>query len=132
VVLFAAFPAQAPNVARDGDAALQPRLIPIKGPEPVDVHVSGFGDEVAMSVEAVRSPSLITRASLRPYSHQLLKRLSRSSALPAKRTAGFANWHRIAALPRTNQVARAESGGNVAFPPTRRSDAVVSNVAKGA
>ena len=39
MVLFAAFPAQAPNVARDGDAALQPRLIPNKGPEPVDVHV---------------------------------------------------------------------------------------------
>jgi hypothetical protein len=107
VVSRAAFPARPPNVARDGDAAMQPRLIPNKGPEPVDVHVPGLGDEAAMSVEAVRSPPPITRASLRLYSHQLLKRLSRSSALPAKRTASFANWHRIAALPRTNQVAPA-------------------------
>jgi hypothetical protein len=106
VVSRAAFPARAPNVARDGDAAMQPRLIPNKGPEPVDAMFQ-VGRRAAMSVEAVRSPPPITRASLRLYSHQLLKRLSRSSALPAKRTASFANWHRIAALPRTNQVAPA-------------------------
>jgi hypothetical protein len=84
VVLCAVFPVRAPNVARDGDAAMHPRLIPNKGPEPVDVHVPGFGDEVAMSVEAVRSPPPITRASSRLYSHQLLKRLSGSSGSPGK------------------------------------------------
>ena len=107
---------------------MQPRLIPNKGPEPVDVHVPGLGDEAAMSIEAVRSPPPITRASLRLYSHQLLKRLSRSSALPAKRTAGFANWHRIAALPRTNQVARAEIWWECRLcHPIRRFDPAVLN-----
>jgi hypothetical protein len=128
VVLRAAFPARLPNAARDGDAAMQPRLIPNKGPEPVDVHVPGLGDEAAMSIEAVRSPPPITRASLRLYSHQLLKRLSRSSALPAKLTASFANWHRIAALSRTNQVARGEIWWECRLcHPIRRFDPAVLN-----